>query len=81
MRVARLPVDLVEGVAAGDGEVAADGEGGVLVDDGVHELVGRDLDLLLLLYGRHFGASLSASIVRFEACLAAARVPGAGVER
>src|SRR5262249_38638446 len=51
-RRARLPLDLVERVAAGDREVAADGEAGVLAGDGVHELVGTDLHLLLL-YGRH----------------------------
>src|SRR5207244_9604055 len=45
--VADFPFDLVERVAAGDGEVAPDGEGFRVVDDGV---LGRylccDLDLL-----------------------------------
>ena len=63
-RVAELPLDLVERVAAGDREVPADGEAGVLVDDGVHELVGLDLDLAFcalryafLLHRRHLLSS------------------------
>ena len=49
-RVADLPLDLVERVAARDREEPADGEGGVLVDDAVDELVGVDLNCVFLLY-------------------------------
>jgi len=52
--IADLPLDLVIGVAALDREQATDGEGGVLVDDAVHELVGVDFYGVFLLYGRHF---------------------------
>ena len=44
VRVADLPLDLVVGIAAGDREQALDGQGGVLVDNVVDELVGMDLD-------------------------------------
>src|SRR5207247_949431 len=52
-RIAGLPLDLVERVAAGDREQSADGEAGVVVDDAVDKLVGVDLDWVCLLYGRH----------------------------
>src|SRR5512146_168308 len=55
--VARLPVDLVEGVAAGDREVAADGESGVLVDDRVRDRFARYRGLNCLLCARHAAAS------------------------
>ena len=53
MRVADLPLDLVVGVAALDREPPFHGQGGVLVDDVVDELVGVDLDGRFVLYGRH----------------------------
>ena len=62
-RVADLPLDLVERIAARDREQAADGEAGALVDDAVDELVGVDLDSALLLCGRHFSASRWAKSV------------------
>jgi hypothetical protein len=51
--VARLPLDLVERVASGDGEVAADGETGVLMDDRVLDFLARYRGLDLLLCARH----------------------------
>ena len=53
VRVAHLPLDLVERIAAGDGEQTADGEPGVLVDDAVDEFVGVDLNALFRLRARH----------------------------
>ncbi len=53
VRVAHLPLDLGERIAAGDREQPPDGEGGVLVDGMVDELVGVDLDGRFVLYGRH----------------------------
>src|SRR5262249_38267651 len=53
-RVPHLPLDLVEGVAAGDGEEAPDAEPGAPVDDRVHDLSGRRAGPDLLLYARHF---------------------------
>ena len=71
LRVADLPVDLVERVAAFDREQSADGEAGVLVDDPVGELVGLSLIGLnlvcFLLCGRHLSLSppaVGASISR-----------------
>jgi hypothetical protein len=54
MGIADLPLDFVVGVAALDREQAPDGEGGVLVDDAVHKLVGVDLNRVFMLYRRHF---------------------------
>ena len=71
VRVADLPLDLVVGIAALDREQPADGEGGVLVDDAVDELVGVDLNGRFVLYGRHLclllhthGLRVRTSIVR-----------------
>src|SRR5581483_11651253 len=44
--VARLPLDLGEGVATGDREVAANPEGGVLLPDRVDEVLRTNLHLL-----------------------------------
>src|SRR5262249_7192258 len=49
--VARLPFDLCERVAAGDREVAANPEGGVLLRDRIDEILRADL--YVLFYRRH----------------------------
>ena len=71
-RIAALPLDLVERVAARDREVPSNGEAGVLFGNGIDELVGLDHDLAflcsrhaLLLHRRHFLSS-SAVPVRTE---------------
>ena len=69
--MARLPFDLVERVAARDREVAADGQARLLVGNVVHELLGRDLHLLLHLHHR----SLSLDSTHLPGlCLAAPSV-------
>src|SRR5206468_12624852 len=65
VRVADLPLDLVVGIAACDREQPLDGEGGVLVDNVIDELVGLDLNGRFVLYGRHLVAS---SIRTVSAC-------------
>ena len=52
-RVARLPLDLVERVAAGNREEAPHAEAGALVDDRVHDLLGRRFAALDLLDACH----------------------------
>ena len=52
-RVARLPLDLVERVAAGDREEALHAEPGALLDDRVHDLFGRRFAALNLLDACH----------------------------
>ena len=52
-RVARLPFDLVERVAAGDREEALHAEPGALLDDRVHDLFGRRFVALDLLDACH----------------------------
>src|SRR5262249_18538281 len=56
-----LPLDLVERVAAGDREEAANAELSALVHDGVDHLVGRRVGAPLLLYARHFRPSILVS--------------------
>src|SRR5581483_11290935 len=51
--VARLPLDLVEGIAPGDGEEAAHAEASSLIADGVDHLAGRQIRRSLLLNARH----------------------------
>ena len=52
-RVARLPFDLVERVAPGDGEEALDAEARTLLDDGIDDLCGRLLGAWNLLDASH----------------------------
>src|SRR5581483_9410411 len=52
-RVARLPLDLVEGIAPWDREEAAHAEASSFVGDGVHHLRVRGVDRRLLLHRRH----------------------------
>src|SRR5205823_6670836 len=52
-RVARLPLDLVERVAAGNREEALHAEPGALLDDRVHDLLGRGFAALNLLDACH----------------------------
>src|SRR5439155_11667631 len=77
VRVADLPVDLVEGVAPLDREQAANGEAGVLVNGAVDERVRVELDGALLLYGRHLSDSSRAhsSFVTTPAAAAPAPTP------
>src|SRR5205823_12112640 len=55
--VARLPLDLLERVAAGDREEAAHADARVLLDDGVLELRSGQLDGFQLLLRRHLPTS------------------------
>src|SRR5206468_9373474 len=53
--VAQLPLDLVEGVAARDGEKASHAEAGGPVHDGVDHLFRGRIRALDVLYARHAG--------------------------